>query len=100
MMAFKEVDINLRWEGQGIDEKGIDSNTGKILIEISPDYFRPAEVELLLGDPMKAVTKLGWKPKVQLPELVKMMVESDLKQAQEELHLKEGGFVVKNYYGE
>jgi GDPmannose 4,6-dehydratase len=100
IMAFKEAGINLRWEGQGIDEKGIDAETGKVRVEIDPIYFRPTEVELLIGDPTKAITKLGWKPKVQLPELVKMMVEYDLKQAQEELHLKEGGFAVKNYYGD
>ena len=99
-MAFNEVGVNLRWEGRGVDEKGIDAETGKVCVEIDPRYFRPAEVELLIGDPAKAITKLGWKPKVQLPELVKMMVESDLKQAQEELHLKEGGFAVKNYYGD
>ncbi|GHT53138.1 GDP-mannose 4,6-dehydratase [Spirochaetia bacterium] len=99
-MAFKEVNINLRWEGAGVNETGIDDATGKIRVEIDPEYFRPAEVELLIGDPTKAITRLGWKPKVQLPELVKMMMESDLKQAQEELHLKEGGFEVNNYYGE
>ncbi|GHU90326.1 GDP-mannose 4,6-dehydratase [Spirochaetia bacterium] len=99
-MAFKEAGINLRWEGQGVDEKGVDAETGKVCVEIDPQYFRPAEVELLIGDPTKAITKLGWKPKVQLPELVKMMMESDLKQAQEELHLKKGGFAVKNYYGD
>jgi GDPmannose 4,6-dehydratase len=97
-MAFKEVEINLRWEGQGVNEKGIAVDTGKVLVEIDPRYFRPTEVELLIGDPAKAATKLGWKPKVQLPELIKMMMESDLKQAQEELHLKKGGFAVKNYY--
>lgn len=97
-MAFKEVGITLRWEGKGIDEKGIDTETGNVLVEIDPRYFRPAEVELLIGDPTKAYKALGWKPKVQLPELVKMMVENDLNLAKKEQYLKEGGFQTENYY--
>lgn len=97
-MAFKEVGITLKWEGKGIDEKGIDTGTGKVLVEIDPRYFRPAEVELLIGDPTKAYKALGWKPKVQLPELVKMMVENDLNLAKKEQYLKEGGFQTENYY--
>ena len=98
IMAFKEAGIVLRWEGTGIDEKGIDEVSGKTLVEIDPRYFRPAEVELLIGDPSKAMTKLGWKPRVQLPELVSMMVMSDLQHAQKELHLKEGGYTVGNFH--
>lgn len=97
-MAFKEVGITLKWEGKGIDEKGIDTETGNVLVEIDPRYFRPAEVELLIGDPTKAYKALGWKPKVQLPELVKMMVENDLNLAKKEQYLKEGGFQTENYY--
>lgn len=97
-MAFKEAGITLKWEGKGIDEKGIDTETGKVLVEIDPRYFRPAEVELLIGDPTKAYKALGWKPKVQLPELVKMMVENDLNLAKKEQYLKEGGFQTENYY--
>lgn len=97
-MAFKETGITLKWEGKGIDEKGIDTETGKVLVEIDPRYFRPAEVELLIGDPTKAYKALGWKPKVQLPELVKMMVENDLNLAKKEQYLKEGGFQTENYY--
>lgn len=97
-MAFKEVGITLKWEGKGIDEKGVDRETGKVLVEIDPRYFRPAEVELLIGDPAKAYNALGWKPKVQLPELVKMMVENDLNLAKKEQYLKEGGFQTENYY--
>ncbi|GHU10767.1 GDP-mannose 4,6-dehydratase [Spirochaetia bacterium] len=97
-MAFMEAGITLNWEGNGIDEKGIDSVTGKILVEIDPRYFRPAEVELLIGDPTKAITKLGWKPKVQLPELVRMMVTNDMKLAERELHLRDGGYKTENYY--
>jgi GDPmannose 4,6-dehydratase len=97
-MAFRETGINLRWEGTGVNEKGIDAAGGKTLVEIDPRYFRPAEVELLIGDPSKAINKLGWKPKVQLPELVKMMVEHDLRLAERETHLRDGGFKTENYY--
>jgi len=97
-MAFLEVGIVLQWEGKDIHEKGIDKDSGKVLVEIDPRYFRPAEVEILIGDPSKAYEKLGWKPKVQLPELVKMMVYNDFKLAEKEIHLKEGGYEIKNYY--
>ena len=97
-MAFAEAGIELEWNGTGVDEKGIENGTGRVLVEIDPRYFRPAEVDILIGDPSKALAKLGWKPKVQLPELVKMMVENDVKLAQKELHLKSGGYTVKNYY--
>lgn len=96
--AFAEVKISIRWQGSGVDEKGIDTATDKVLVEIDPRYFRPAEVDLLIGDPSKALNKLGWKPKVQLPELIKMMVESDIKLAEQEVHLKNGGYETRNYY--
>jgi GDPmannose 4,6-dehydratase len=97
-MAFKEAGIVLQWEGEGIHEKGVDAAGGKVVVEIDPRYFRPAEVELLIGDPSKAKKQLGWEPKVQLPELVRMMVEHDLKLAQKEVHLKEGGYTTENFY--
>jgi GDPmannose 4,6-dehydratase len=97
-MAFKETGVTLRWEGSGLSEKGIDTAIGKTLVEIDPRYFRPAEVDLLLGDPTKIVTKLGWKPKVQLPELIAMMVKNDILLAKREKHLKDGGYHINNYY--
>jgi len=97
-MAFKEAGIDLIWEGKGIEEKGKNKVNGKVLVEIDPRYFRPAEVELLIGDPSKAKAKLGWEPRVKLPELVKMMVEHDIELAQREVHLKEGGYKTENYY--
>jgi GDPmannose 4,6-dehydratase len=97
-MAFAEAGIDIRWSGTGIKEKGIDAKTGEVRVEIDPKYFRPAEVELLIGDPSKAVEKLGWKPKVQLPELVKMMVESDMRQVAQDRHLLIGGYEVKQYH--
>lgn len=78
-IAFKEIGIDLKWEGEGVDEKGVDSATGKILININPEFFRPAEVDILLGNPKKAETVLGWKRNVDFPGLVKLMVEHDLK---------------------
>ncbi|MDR2773191.1 MAG: GDP-mannose 4,6-dehydratase [Tannerella sp.] len=79
-LAFAEIGIRLEWSGEGVNEKGIDSNTGKILIEVDPKFFRPAEVEQLMGDPTKAKTLLGWNPtKTPFSELVKIMVEHDLK---------------------
>ena len=78
-LAFKHVGIELRWEGEGVNEKGIDTKTGKSLVEVDPRFFRPAEVEQLLGDPTKARTKLGWNPrKTSFEELVKIMVEHDM----------------------
>ena len=79
-LAFKEVGIELRWEGEGVEEKGIDVQTGKTLIEIDPKYFRPAEVEQLLGNPTKAKTLLGWNPRqTSFEELVKIMAAHDMK---------------------
>lgn len=77
-MAFAEVGIHLKWRGMGADEVGIDDETEKVVVEIDPRYYRPTEVELLLGDPTKAKEKLGWEAKVGLRELVKMMVEGDM----------------------
>ncbi len=77
-LAFKEVGIIIEWQGEGVDEVGIDSETGNILIEIDPRYYRPTEVEILIGDPAKAKNKLGWQSKVGLNELVKIMVAGDL----------------------
>lgn len=79
-LAFAEFGYNIMWEGSGVSEKGIDKNTGKILIEVDPRYFRPAEVELLWGDSTKARKELNWKPKYSFIELVKEMVESDLEE--------------------
>jgi len=97
-MAFKEAGIELTWKGKSIEEKGINKEDGKVLVEIDPRYFRPAEVDLLIGEPSKAKEKLGWQPKVKLPELVKMMVEYDIELAKREVHLKEGGYKTENFY--
>ena len=76
--AFMEVDIDIKWEGKGISEKGINRGSGDILVEIDEMYFRPAEVEVLLGDPAKAEKELGWERKISFQELVSSMVKYDL----------------------
>lgn len=87
-LAFQEVGIDLKWEGKGVNEKGIDKKTGKILVEVDAKYFRPSEVEQLLGDPTKARTLLGWNPtKTSFKELVRIMVQHDMKFV-EKLHKK------------
>ena len=84
-LAFKEIGIMLEWEGEGIDEKGIDKESGNVLIEVDPQYFRPTEVDQLLGNPTKAVEKLNWNPtKTSFETLVKEMIAEDLKLIQNE----------------
>lgn len=79
-LAFLEVGVEIEWRGQEVDEVGVDKVSGKTLIKINPEFFRPAEVDILLGDPAKAEKVLGWQRKVSFPELVKIMVEHDLTQ--------------------
>lgn len=79
-LAFRHVGIDLEWKGEGVDEKGIDKATGRVIVEVDPKYFRPCEVEQLLGDPTKARNLLGWNPtKTSFEELVKIMVEHDMR---------------------
>ena len=93
-MVFKELDIELEFTGEGLNEKGIDKATGKVLIEVDPRYFRPAEVDLLLGDSTKARKELGWVPKYNLSMLIKEMVQEDLKLANKEKTLKDNGYEI------
>ncbi len=78
--AFVEVGIQVRWDGEGVNEKGYCAKTGKLLVDVNPRYFRPAEVELLWGNPAKAEKELGWKRKVSFHELVSMMVRHDMEE--------------------
>ncbi|HKZ16311.1 MAG TPA: GDP-mannose 4,6-dehydratase [Geobacteraceae bacterium] len=82
--VFARLDMPLEWQGQGVHEKGIDSKTGRVVIEIDPKYFRPTEVDLLLGDSTKARTQLGWKPRTDFEGLVEMMVDGDMRLAERE----------------
>ena len=95
--AAAELGMELRWEGSGIDEKGYD-NTGKCRVAVDPRYFRPTEVESLLGDPSKARQKLGWFPRISFTELVAAMVQEDLQIAQRDELVKENGFPVMAYH--
>jgi GDPmannose 4,6-dehydratase len=94
-MAFLEVGINIKWQGKGENEKGVDS-AGKVIVEIDPKYYRPAEVDLLLGDASKAKNKLGWVAKCTVAELCKEMVQADLVLFKRDQYLLEGGHKVIN----
>ena len=97
-MAFKEVEINIRWEGQGEDEKGYNDATGDVLVEVDKRYFRPTEVELLIGDASKAEKELGWKATCTLQQMVSEMVAADVLLFKRDEYLKDGGHKVLNYH--
>jgi GDPmannose 4,6-dehydratase len=90
--AFSEAGIDIQWEGIGVDEKGRDANTGKVLIHVDPRYFRPTEVETLLGDPTKAHKQLGWKARTRFEAMVVEMVEEDIKEAEKEALCQREGY--------
>jgi GDPmannose 4,6-dehydratase len=81
-MAFKAADFQIEWRGKGEQEVGVDASTGKTLVRVNPKFYRPAEVDLLIGDPAKAREKLDWKPKTTLEQLCEMMVHADLRRNQ------------------
>ena len=95
-MAFREAGYELAWTGKGVQEKGLDAKTGKVLVSVDPTYFRPTEVELLLGDASKARAKLGWAPSHSLEDLVKDMMASDMAEAERDAHIREGGYAIPN----
>jgi GDPmannose 4,6-dehydratase len=90
-LAFNKVGIEIEWQGKGIDEKGINKASGEVIIQIDPRYFRPTEVELLVGDPSKAHKELGWKHHCSFKTLVEEMVESDLELFKKDKYLMDGG---------
>jgi GDPmannose 4,6-dehydratase len=96
-LAFAEVGISLEWKGKGVDEKGINKANGAVLVEIDARYFRPTEVDLLVGDASKAFKKFGWKPKYTIEDLVKEMVASDLKLFEKDKYLLEGGHEILKF---
>jgi GDPmannose 4,6-dehydratase len=79
-LAFAEAGLPIEWHGAGLDEQGVSAADGRVLIQVDPRYFRPTEVDSLLGDASKARRKLNWKPTISFPDLVRLMVESDLEQ--------------------
>jgi len=96
--AFAEVGMSILWEGSGVDEKGKDAATGKTLIRIEPRYFRPTEVDFLLGDPSKALEKLNWKPTVSFDALVRIMIREDIKEAERDHLCRQQGFQTFNHF--
>lgn len=91
-LAAESLDIKIQWQGSGLDEKGIDADTGRVIVEIDPRYFRPTEVETLLGDPSKARQKLGWQPQITFEEMIAEMSLSDLKEAEKDVLVRNEGF--------
>lgn len=87
-IAFKKVGIEIEFQGSGVDEVGIDKATGKVLVKVNPKFFRPAEVDLLLGNPAKAEAKLGWKREISFEQLVERMIEKDMELVQKEINYK------------
>lgn len=97
-VACRELGIEVRWQGDGVNEQGIDISSGKVIVVVDPRYFRPTEVETLLGDPTKAKEKLGWEPKISFENLVKEMVVFDLREAEKDQLCQSEGFSTFNYH--
>ncbi len=96
-IAANELGINIQWQGKGVDEKGIHAKTGKTIVAVDPKYFRPTEVETLLGDPSKAKQKLGWEPEITFEEMVKEMVKVDLEEAKKDHLCQTHGYNTFSY---
>ena len=94
MRSARLLGYEIEWRGSGVDEQGVDRTTGRVLVRVDPRYFRPAEVETLLGDASKAREKLGWVPEIGFDQLVSEMVESDLELARRDAHMTRHGFKV------
>ena len=98
--AFAEVGITLEWSGNGVDETGRDAKSGNILVSIDPAYFRPTEVDLLIGDASKAREKLGWQPTCNLQQMIEEMIKADLEEARKDQLLQSGGFQTNSGSGD
>jgi len=94
--AAHELGMTMEWQGEGVDEKGVDKESGKTIVQVDPRYFRPTEVETLLGDPSKAREKLGWTPKTKFKDLVKEMIVADLKDAERDELIQREGYTALN----
>jgi len=97
-IAAAHVDMDIEWQGEGLEEKGIDRNTGKVIVEVDPRYFRPTEVETLLGDASKAREKLGWTPKITFEEMVQEMMQTDLELAKRDDLVEREGYKAFKYF--
>ena len=95
-LAFREAGLELEWRGTGLDEKGVEAGTERVLVEVDPRYFRPTEVELLLGDPSKAERELGWKRRVSFEDLVRRMVRYDMELFRKDILVKDAGYEVRS----
>ena len=95
-LAFREAGLELEWHGKGLDEKGVEAGTGRVLVEVDPRYFRPTEVEFLLGDPSKAERELGWKRRVSFEDLVRRMVRYDMELFRKDILVKDAGYEVRS----
>ena len=96
--AWGHFNKKIRWEGKGVEEKGFDEESKQLVVAVDPRYFRPTEVEALLGDPSKAKEKLGWTPVITLQQMVKEMMEHDLNHAKRDLLVKERGYHSYSYF--
>jgi GDPmannose 4,6-dehydratase len=97
-VAAKFLGIDISWQGTGAEEKGLDQN-GKVIVSVDPRYYRPTEVETLLGDASKAKRELGWSPRITFRELVEEMVEADVNAAEKDALSRKHGYSVLNYHG-
>ncbi len=95
--AGRLLNLSIEWTGSGLDEQGVDARSGKVVVRVDPRYFRPAEVDTLLGDAAKARTVLGWQPQISFDELVDEMVAGDVELARRDALMKQKGFRVSNY---
>jgi len=91
-MAFREIDISIEWQGSGLTETGRDASSGRVLVQVDPRYFRPTEVDFLLGDPSRAREKLGWEPRIPFEDMVRMMVHEDIQEAEKDQLCRREGF--------
>jgi GDPmannose 4,6-dehydratase len=97
-MVARHLGMEVHWRGEGVDEKGYETSTGRCIVAVDPRYFRPTEVDTLLGDPTKAQQKLGWRPRISFEALIEEMVREDLKLAERDHLVTNAGFQVYIYH--
>ena len=97
-IAARQLNISVRWQGEGADEKGIEEKTGQVIVAVDPEYYRPTEVNELLGDAGKAREKLGWEPEITFEEMVAEMIEADMEEAQKDYLCLQEGFQTYNHF--